>query len=393
MEFKAIIITGASGAGKSTIAKKLCEKYEIFKIVQAVTTRESRQDDASGQYQYLSEEEFNALEKQSKLLIKAEYRGKYYGITYDALRGVINSGKTPLLICTPESSKALGENCNNEAYPIFTVFIDGRDDVLDERLRERKENNNIKAQREEDRKYAKDCLYTIKNNENLDDIVQLIYYLWSYRKIGGMLPKKFIELMIKCGMLLENASIDGIQGASYDLTLGDECFRRGKIKTLSNRNPFIEMEPGDYVLVSTKEIANLPKDVSARFDLRVRLFFKGIILSNGTQVDPGFNGVLFCLLFNTSNERVEIKRGEHLATIEFVKLIQPTVPYTGRYQGRRSISEYLPAMVKESAISKLIRDVENLKKEKLWVKILPITISILTVVLTIIFWIILWIRN
>jgi len=72
-----------------------------------------------------------------------------------------------------------------------------------------------------------------------------------------------------------------VQGASYDLTLGDEYFNNGNIKTLNDRNPFIKMKPGEYVLVSSKEIARLPKDIAGRFDITVSLFCKGVILSNG----------------------------------------------------------------------------------------------------------------
>lgn len=38
-----------------------------------------------------------------------------------------------------------------------------------------------------------------------------------------------------------------------------------------------------------------------------------------------------CLLFNTSSEKVQLKRGQHFTTIEFVKLIESTIPYAGKY--------------------------------------------------------------
>lgn len=75
MEYKGIIITGTSGAGKSTIAGRLCEKFKEFQVVQAVTTRKPREDDLSNMYQYMSKEEFDKLDKGRKLLIKANYRG------------------------------------------------------------------------------------------------------------------------------------------------------------------------------------------------------------------------------------------------------------------------------------------------------------------------------
>lgn len=392
MEYQGIIITGTSGAGKSSIAQKLCEQYKIFQIVQAVTTRKPREDDYHRQYQYISKVEFEKLDEDNRLLIKSEYRGKYYGITHEALQEVIGNSKIPLLILTPKSVVELKIKKNLEDYTSFIVFLDAPDEILDTRLNSRGENINetVIQQRKEDRGYLErllkinptDYVYSIKNTD-IEKTLKLIWSLWNHRKTGGILSEKLIRLMIECDMLLENANLDNIQGASYDLHLGDKYFQKGEIKTLDEQNPFVVMEPGDYVLISSKEIANLPKDIAGRFDLTVSLFCKGVILSNGPQVDPGFHGGLFCLLFNTANNKVQLKHGEHYATIEFVKLVEPTVPYMGKYQNKLKMKDYLPEMVEASAINKLIEDVENLKKEKWWIKILPLVVSILALILAI----------
>jgi deoxycytidine triphosphate deaminase len=193
--------------------------------------------------------------------------------------------------------------------------------------------------------------------------------------------------MIKCGMLLDEANLDNIQGASYDLVLGDEYFQNGEIDYLTDEKPFIVMKPGDYVIVSSKEIANMPRDIAGRFDISVSLFCKGVILSNGPQIDPGFRGRLFCLLFNTSCEPVQLKLGDHFATIEFIKLIEPAPTYAGGYQDKLKMKDYLPKIVEASAINKLLRDVENLKKEA-WLVKLPIIIAILALIVSIAQWII-----
>lgn len=63
MLFESIIITGTSCAGKSTIAKKLCEPTTNngirFEQVKAVTTREKRADDSN--YEYVNNEVFDKL--------------------------------------------------------------------------------------------------------------------------------------------------------------------------------------------------------------------------------------------------------------------------------------------------------------------------------------------
>ena len=117
-------------------------------------------------------------------------------------------------------------------------------------------------------------------------------------RVGGGLSHDIISLMIDCGMLLDNAKTEGVKGASYDLLLGDEYYYDGKIKRLTGTSSFLTIEPYDYAIVSCKERARIPRDVIGKFGLTVGLFCQGIILSNGPQIDPGFNGTLFCLLFN-----------------------------------------------------------------------------------------------
>lgn len=392
MEYQGIIITGTSGAGKSTIAYEFCKKFSTFQRVQAISTRKPR-NDKDVEYKYLNRDGFEELEKNNKLLIKSEYRREKYGITIEDYQNVVKSNKIPVLVLTPESAGQFDES-HIEHESFLVIFLDASENVLETRLTQRGViiDENTRKRRDEDRKYKdkmwnrpKCPIYVIKNDDNVSlyEIAQLIYYIWEYRNIGGLIPKRLIELMVKCGMILENADLNNIQGASYDLVLGDEYFHKGEIKELSDRNPFIKMEPGDYVVASSREIANLPKDMAGRFDITVGLFCQGVILSNGPQIDPGFRGRLFCLLFNTSNKTIELKQGNHFATVEFIKSIENTKSYSGKYQNKVRMRDYLPSMVKASAINELREDVKKLKAEHWFLKILPIIISIFALVLVI----------
>ncbi|MGB8216298.1 MAG: hypothetical protein WCE94_03260 [Candidatus Methanoperedens sp.] len=356
INYKAVILKGPRGAGKTTVARKLCEKYDLFQIVKAVTTRKQRKDD-SDQYLFINKEEFNELERTDKLLIKVQYAGQNYGITHEAFQRVINNNKTPLLIIAPNSTV--------EKLYDFTIFLNAPDKILNDRLiyRGQQINETEEKQRNEDRTVNEGrFLYAIENI-NVETTVDLIWSLWEYRNTGGILPKRLIQLMIECGMLLKSANLDNITGAAYDLSIGDEYYYGGKIKNLTDREPFILIEPYDYAIVTSKEITNLPRDVTGRFDLSVGLFCQGMILSNGPQVDPGFRGRLFCLLFNTSNAPVVLKRGQHYATIEFNKLIEPTSPYDGKYQDKYEIIYYLPSNTMRGAINELKKELEGVRRE------------------------------
>ena len=368
MPFESIIITGTSCAGKSTIAKKLCDIVTnsgvSFDQVTAVTTRERRADDSN--YEYISNEDFDKLLRGKKLLVDSIYRGKKYGIKQAEYNRVIRKEKVPVLVITPASAIELLSK-GKEKY--MCIFLDAQDETLVDRWVERlgtEPNNKAKKgflkQHKADREYQ-DKAHYILNNTDVSASVSLIALLWEYQNQGGALSQKLISSMIDCGMLLRDADPEMINGASYDLRLGDEYYYDGKIQKLSDEKPFLTIEPYDYAIVSCRETAWIPRDVIAKFGLTVGLFCQGIILSNGPQIDPGFRGTLFCLLFNTSNRAVHLKRGKHYAIIEFNKLIGYAEPYEGKYQGKERIIEYIPENALHGAINELKKEVEHLKTE------------------------------
>ena len=368
MPFESIIITGTSCAGKSTIAKRLCDFVTnsgvSFEQVTSVTTRERRADDSN--YEYTSDEDFDKLLSDNKLLVDSTYRNKKYGIKQEEYNRVLRKEKVPILVITPASATELLSK-GKEKY--MCIFLDAQDETLVDRWVERlgtDPNNKAKKeflkQHKVDREYQ-DKAHYILNNTDVSASVSLIALLWEYQNQGGALSQKLISSMIDCGMLLRDADPEMINGASYDLHLGDEYYYDGKIQKLSDEKPFLTIEPYDYAIVSCRETAWIPRDVIAKFGLTVGLFCQGIILSNGPQIDPGFRGTLFCLLFNTSNRAVHLKRGKHYATIEFNKLIGYAEPYEGKYQGKERIIEYIPENALHGAINELKKEVEHLKTE------------------------------
>lgn len=365
MCFESIIITGTSCAGKSSIAQELC-KFKMkdgtcFEQVKAITTRERRIDDTN--YEFVDEKAFDILLSHKKLLINSIYRGKKYGIKKIEYDNIISDKKIPILVITPSSAVEL---LSRDEEKCMCIFLDAEDEILTERWMKRSgkqfDKKEFYRQNQEDRTYQNYAHY-IFNNTNISASVSLITLLWKYQGKGGALSQKIIEKMIRCGILLRNADPKMIKGASYDLCLGDEYYYEGEIRKLSDKKPFLTIEPYDYAIVSCKEIAWMPRDVIAKFGLTVGLFCQGLILSNGPQIDPGFRGTLFCLLFNTSNRAIHLKRGKHYATIEFNKLIEYADPYEGRYQGKTNIIDYIPENALHGAINELKKEVEQLKTE------------------------------
>ena len=392
MQYCGIILTGPKGAGKTEIANHLVSNSD-FQIVQAITTRKSRSS-GDDDYDFVNDEEFNQYQKNGELFVYDEYLGNKYGIKTESLEKVIENNKIPILIITPKSLKTLNETeFNKQKYHFLSYFLYAPNEELKQRLNKR--DSNIQPE-EVLRQIDVDCTYRDEGNYKLqntdkDATSNLIHMLWENRNAMGMLPKRIIKALIEGGTLLKNADIHNIKGASYDLSLGDQYWQNGEKHTLDNKNGFIHLKPGDFVIVSSKESAELPNDIAARFDIKVGLFCLGVILSNGPQVDPGFRGGLYCSLFNLSNSTVDLKRSHHYSTIEFIKLSEYTIPYQGKYQGKDDIIDYLPKPTDPSTIIKIWDEIDNLKKAKFWERSLPLILSCLAIVASIILGIFLFI--
>lgn len=382
MKLKGIILTGTSGAGKTTIVKELLAGDDNYADARALTTRPERDDD-EGHYIYTDEVNFE--NSRGHFLTSTIYRNYKYAITKPEIKRIFDSGKLAILVVSPES---YGEMNEKDKEGFLSFFIDTDDTSLDERISQRdgcEVSKEIQSQRKRDRLFADAPDYIVQNND-IKASTDIIKRLVDLFEVGSFLAEKDIRLMIQSGMLVKGAIDKNIKGASYDLRLGDEYYYSGEIKKIEEENFRLTIEPYDYAIVSSKEEICLPKDVVAHFGLTVGLFCQGIILSNGQQVDPGFRGTLFCLLFNTSNRPVTIKRNEHYATIEFVKMNQFSSTYKGKYQEKRSIIDVLPPNAMQSALNELKKEIEELKHESrsmqnIYISVISIIIAAISILM------------
>ena len=75
-----VILSSPSGAGKTTITKKIQQKYPSFKISVSHTTRKPRSNEVNGvDYYFVSYKEFEELINKNKFYEYAKIFGNYYG--------------------------------------------------------------------------------------------------------------------------------------------------------------------------------------------------------------------------------------------------------------------------------------------------------------------------
>jgi deoxycytidine triphosphate deaminase len=114
-----------------------------------------------------------------------------------------------------------------------------------------------------------------------------------------------------------------LQGASYDLRLGEQIARNGEIKTLVQTNPTLKIAPGEFVILSTHEKLNIPLDIIGHNGIMSKWAKRGLVSLFSPQIDPGFRGMLIVPVFNAGDSDVSINLHEAIFTVEFVKTSIP----------------------------------------------------------------------
>ena len=177
----------------------------------------------------------------------------------------------------------------------------------------------------------------------------------------GVLSHQQISTLMQLGILLYNGDPGRIKGASYDLVIDREHLKSG-IEVKSGDT--FKIDPLDYVVVGAVESVNIPKNICASFDTKVSMFCKGIILSNGPQIDPGYQGRLMCLLFNTSAKEFEVSAaaGFEFATIQFSALSKPSKkPYGGKYYRKERLKEYIGSFA-DGSIADFVKAIPDMRE-------------------------------
>ena len=87
-----VILSSPSGAGKTTITKKIQQKYQNFKISVSHTTRAPRPNEVEGvDYFFVNNNEFNELVKKDKFYEHAKIFDNYYGTSKKSVEDIVKN--------------------------------------------------------------------------------------------------------------------------------------------------------------------------------------------------------------------------------------------------------------------------------------------------------------
>ena len=165
-----IILSSPSGVGKTTLTKKIQQKYSSFKISVSHTTRAPRSNEVDGvDYHFVSKKKFEELIKDNQFYEYAKIFDNYYGTLKKNVDQTIKSNDI-IFDIDWQGTKQLSQYTNLNLIKIFLIADNKHE--LKNRLIKRNQNTIEEVEKrfnsfDEDIKHWKDYDYVIIN-KNLE---------------------------------------------------------------------------------------------------------------------------------------------------------------------------------------------------------------------------------
>ena len=200
------VLSSPSGAGKTTLTKKIAEQNANFSISISHTTRKPRPSEINGKdYHFVSREEFKNLTNKNNFFEYANIFDNYYGTSKKPIIDLLAKGKNVLFDIDWQGTQQLKKNKNLLIVTFFIVPPDLK--VLKQRLLDRHNGQKILVE-ERMKKFHEELSHWneydyVFVNDNLEicynDILKAIYSVKKGEKFNQDLNviKKKIEQLSK----------------------------------------------------------------------------------------------------------------------------------------------------------------------------------------------------
>jgi len=115
------VLSSPSGAGKTTLTKKIAENNSNFTISISYTTRKARPNEINGKdYHFVTTEKFNSLVKENNFFEYANIFDNYYGTHKKTVLGLLSKGKDVLFDIDWQGTQQLKKI---SGLSVVTIFI------------------------------------------------------------------------------------------------------------------------------------------------------------------------------------------------------------------------------------------------------------------------------
>ena len=188
-----IILSSPSGAGKTTLSKKLLKNNKNIELSISYTTRKKRPLEKNNKdYNFVSEEEFEKLKKKKYFIEWAKVFNNYYGTSLIKVKKINNKGKDVLFDIDWQGSRKIKKKLGKEVVSIFILPPSKKE--LIKRLKKRAQDpDHIVKQRlsfyKMELSHWKDYKYVLIN-KNLSDTVKKIKTIIEAERYENFVPVK-----------------------------------------------------------------------------------------------------------------------------------------------------------------------------------------------------------
>ncbi len=190
-----VVLSSPSGAGKTTITKKIQQKYQSFKISVSHTTRPPRPNEIDGvDYNFISNDEFKKLIEKGEFYEYAKIFDNYYGTLKKSVDQL--SKKNDIIFDIDwQGTKQLSKF--KELNLIKVYLIPPNKTELKKRLINRNQDSSEEVKRrfdgfDQDIKHWKDYDY-ILINKNLEQCYQQIEKIIHLHKFKFIKPSHTVQ--------------------------------------------------------------------------------------------------------------------------------------------------------------------------------------------------------
>ena len=136
-----LVLSSPSGAGKTTLSRRLSESDQETGLSISVTTRPLRPDEVDGEdYIFVSEKEFTRLIEAGDLLEYATVFGHSYGTPRPAVEAHLDAGRDVLFDIDWQGTQQLQDKSKGDVVRIF--ILPPSMEALEDRLRSRGQDSN-----------------------------------------------------------------------------------------------------------------------------------------------------------------------------------------------------------------------------------------------------------
>ncbi len=181
-----IVLSSPSGAGKTTITKKLSQKYPNIKISISHTTRKPRPNEIDGvDYHFVGKEEFKKLIKKDTFYEHAQIFDNYYGTSKESVNKLHLENYDVVFDIDWQGTKQLTKYKELNLIKIFILPPDKKE--LKKRLINRNQDNKQIVEKrllqyENDIQHWFDYDYIVINNDLESCFNQIEKIIESFKK-------------------------------------------------------------------------------------------------------------------------------------------------------------------------------------------------------------------